>query len=167
LGLWGLLLFALLLVLAFALFYTVKWLLSRTVGSEGQRAPARPSPFAALWAFVCAVVRKIMRGIRGYETAAELYGALLGWAGRSGFPHERRETPLEFGTRLNALFPALKPQITLIIGSYNREVYGEAVLGDAPIAAANLAWQYLRSPLRWPARFRGWLGGAVPNGEER
>jgi hypothetical protein len=165
-GIGGLLLFALLLVLAFALFYAVKWLLSRTAKSEGQRAPSRLAPFTALWAFVCSVCRKIMRGIRGYETAAELYGALLGWARRSGFPHDRRETPLEFGTRLNALFPALKPQITLIIRIYNREVYGETVLDDAPIAAANSAWQSLRSPLRWPARFRGWLGGTVPNGEE-
>ncbi len=113
--------------------------------------------FAALWASLAGACRKILRGVRGYQNAAELYGALLGWAGRSGFPRDRSETPLEFGTRLNARFPALKPPIERIIDAYNREVYGETVLGGARIAAANSAWQFLRSPLRWPARFKGWL----------
>jgi hypothetical protein len=165
-GLWGLMLLALLFALAIALFYTLKWFLSRTEGSERQTKPSILAQFAALWAFLAGAYRKILRGIRGYQKAAELYGALLGWASRSGFPHNRRETPLEFGTRLNARFPALKPQIALIIGAYNREVYGESVLGCAPIAAANAAWRFLRSPLRWPVRLKGWLGGASSNGEE-
>ena len=164
-GLWGLVLLMLLFALAIVLFYTLKWLLSRTEGS-GRQTKSIWSRFAALWAFWAGVYRKISRGVRGYQKAAELYGALLGWAGRSGFPHDRSETPLEFGTRLNARFPALKPPIELIIGAYNREVYGETVLGGAPLAAANSAWQFLRSPLRWPARFKGWLAGSSSTGEE-
>jgi hypothetical protein len=164
-GLWGLVLLTLLFACGVALFYTVKWLLSRTeVG--GLQTKSVSSRFAALWAFLAGACMKIFRGARGYQKAAELYGALLGWAGRSGFPHDRRETPLEFGTRLNARFPALKPPIELIIGAYNREVYGETVLGGAPLAAANSAWQFLRSPLRWPARFKGWLAGSSSIGEE-
>ena len=99
----------------------------------GERTPndSRRVVFAALWAFLAGVWRKIFRGVKGYQRAAELYGALLGWAGRSGFPHDRSETPLEFGTRLNGRFPALKPPIELIIGAYNREVYGETALGGA------------------------------------
>jgi hypothetical protein len=158
-GLWGLMLLALLIVSVVALFYTLKWLLSRTEGSGNQTQSIRLR-FAALWAFLAGTFRKISRGVRGYQKAAELYGALLGWADRSGFPHDRGETPLEFGMRLNARFPALKPPIELIIGAYNREVYGETVLGGAPLAAANSAWRFLRSPFRWPARFKGWFAGS-------
>jgi len=158
-GLWGLMLLTLLIVSVIALFYILKWLLSRTEGSGNQTQSIR-SRFAALGAFWARAWGKMFRGIRGYQKAAELYGALLGWAGRSGFPHDRGETPLEFGMRLNARFPALKPPIELIIGAYNREVYGETVLGGAPLAAANSAWRFLRSPFRWPARFKGWLAGS-------
>jgi hypothetical protein len=164
-GLWGLMLLALLIVSAIALFYTMKWLLSRTEGS-GRQMKSVSSRFSALWAFLAGTCRRIFRGARGYQKAAELYGVLLEWAGRSGFPHDRSETPLEFGTRLNARFPALKSPIELIIGAYNREVYGEAVLGGAPLAAANSAWQFLRSPLRWPARFKGWLASSSSTREE-
>ena len=165
-GLWGLMLLVLLFASAIVLFYALKWLLARTEENRRQTKKSVSSRFVALWAFLAGACMKIFRGVRGYQKAAELYGALLGWAGRSGFPHDRRETPLEFGTRLNARFPALKPPIELIIGAYNREVYGETVLGGAPLAAANSAWQFLRSPLRWPARFKGWLAGSSSTGEE-
>ena len=164
-GLWGLMLLVLLFALVIALFYTLKWLLSRTEGS-GRQTKSVSSRFAALWVFLAGACMKIFRGVKGYQKAAELYGALLGWAGRSGFPHDRSETPLEFGTRLNACFPALKPPIELIIGAYNREVYGETVLSGASLAAANSAWRFLRSPLRWPARFKGWLAGSSSIEEE-
>jgi hypothetical protein len=158
-GLWGLMLLVLIFALAFALFYTVKWLLSRTEGSGRHKTSIRLrfTALKALWTRLC---RRVFRGIRGYQKAAELYGALLGWAGRSGFPHDRCETPLEFGARLNARFPALKPPIERIIGAYNREVYGETPLDGAPLAAANLAWRFLRNPLRWPVRLKGWLTGS-------
>jgi hypothetical protein len=164
-GFWGLMMLALLFVSAIALFYTMKWLLSRSEES-GRQTQSIWSRFAALWAFLAGACMKIFCGVRGYQKAAELYGALLGWAGRSGFPHDRRETPLEFGTRLNAHFPALKPPIGLIIGAYNQEVYGETVLGGAPLAAANSAWRFLRSPLRWPVRFKGWFASSSSTGDE-
>jgi hypothetical protein len=158
-GLGGLMLMSLFFALAIALFYTLKWLLSRTELSGGQTASIS-SRFALLWALLALVRRRISRGRRGLQKAAELYGALLGWASRSGFPRHRSETPLEFGTRLNARFPALKSPIDLIIGAYNREVYGETHLSGAPLASANAAWQFLHSPLRWPMRFKGWLAGS-------
>jgi hypothetical protein len=155
-GIWGL---ALLFASVIALFYTLKWLLSRTEGS-GHQTKAVSWPFAALWAFLAGACGKIYRGVRGYQKASELYNALLKWAVRSGFPHERSETPLEFGARLHARFPALKPPIELIIGAYNREVYGVTVLNGASLAAVNSAWRFLRSPLRWPARIQGWLASS-------
>ena len=158
-GFGGLMVLAVLAVSAIALFYVLKWLLSRTKVNKGQSKPVSLR-FTALWAFLTGAWRKIMRGMRGYQRAAELYGALLRWSRHSGLPHDHSETPLELGMRLNARFPALKSPIGLIIDAYNREVYGETVLGAAPLAAANAAWQFLRSPLRWPARFKGWFAGS-------
>lgn len=165
-GLWGLMLLLLIGASAAVLFYAVKWLLSRTERS-GRRTTSIPERFAALRAFLNGAWRRIFRGVAGYPTAAGLYGALLGWAGRSGFPRDRSETPLAFGTRLGARFPALKPPIERIIGAYNREVYGETALDGPSLAAANSAWRFLRSPLRWPSRFKGGLAGFPPAGEER
>lgn len=144
---------------AVALFYGVKWLLSRT---QGDRLPSTPiSARLAAWRVIWAKFRRrFLRGVTGYPRAAELYGVLVGWAGRSGSPQDRGDTPLEFGRRLNSRFPALRPPIDLIIGAYNREVYGETTLNGATLAAANSAWKFLRSPLRWPARLKGWIAGS-------
>jgi hypothetical protein len=165
-GLWGLMLLTMLFALAIILFYALKWLLSKTEGSGHRKNTSSSSRCAELRAFLASAWRKILCGIRGYPKAAELYGALTGWAGRSGFPHDRSETPLELGIRLNARFPALAPQIELIIGAYNREVYGESVLDGAQLAEMNSAWRLLCSPYRWPARLKGWLAGSSTTGEE-
>ena len=95
--------------------------------------------------------------MKGYEKAAELYGALLGWAHRSGFSDVRSETPLELGARLDARFPALKPQIEVIISAFNQEVYGERVLSSMQLATARSAWRTLHSPLLWPSRLKTWF----------
>jgi hypothetical protein len=158
-GLWGLMLLALVVGSAVVLYFIVKWLLSRTEGGGRQATPIS-ARFAAWRNYWAEFWRKIFCGIMGYPRAAELYGALLAWAGRSGFPHDRGETPLEFGARLNGRFPAMKSPVALIIGAYNREVYGETVLDSKSLAAANAAWQFLRSPLHWPTRLKGWFTGS-------
>jgi len=158
-GLWGLLLLLMILAAAVAIFYAIQWLLSRTEGRERPTTRSFTSRLAALLAFWRAVGMQLFRIARGYQQAAELYGALLGWARRGGFPHERSETPSEFGARLQTRFPSLQPSIETIVTAYNREVYGETKLTEAPLAAANLAWRFLRSPLRWPMRCKGWLAG--------
>lgn len=162
-GLWGMVLLMLLLALAVICFYVIKWLLSRTEGTKEQRKMSFPSWLAglirALQVFWAGIRRKMVRGIRGYPRAAGLYGALLGWAGRSGLAHDSGETPLEFGMRLRGRFPELTPQIDRIIGAYNREVYGERVLSGTPLAEANAAWRFLRSPRWWPVRLKGLLSG--------
>lgn len=163
-GFWGLILLTLFLASGIALYYTIKWLLSRTEVSGRQTKPFA-SLFTSLWAFLAGACMKIIYRVRGYQKAVELYGALLGWAGRSGFQHGCSETPLEFGARLNTRFPGLKLQIEFIINAYNREVYGETVLCGTQLAAANAAWRFLRSPLLWPERFKGWLASSPSTGE--
>ncbi|MGD0234312.1 MAG: DUF4129 domain-containing protein [Syntrophorhabdales bacterium] len=164
-GLWGLVLLVLLVVAAIAVFYALKWLFSKPSESEasGRQPTSVASWFARLWAFLVSSCKKILRSIKGYQKAAELYSALLGWARRSGLSHNRRETPLEFGTRLNSRFPSLKPQIELIINAFNREVYGEVVLSGAQLATVRSAWRVLRSPFHWPSRAKSWFFRPTPS----
>jgi hypothetical protein len=158
-GLWGFVLLALLVVAGIAAFYALKWLFSRTsVGEERERRRNSASSWLArLWALLINSYRKVLRSVRGYQKAAELYSALLGWARRSGLSHARTETPLEFGARLNSRFPDLAPQVELIVSGFNQEVYGEAALSGIQLAAIRLAWRALCSPVHWPSRVRGWF----------
>jgi len=140
-------------------FYLVKWLLSRTfVSGERERPGTSFSLWLShLWAFLVRSWNRMRCGLRGYEHAVELYGALLGWAHRSGFSHVRSETPLEFGVRLYSRFPLLRPDIELIIGAFNQETYGGTLPSAAEMETARSAWRALRSPLLWPARFKSWF----------
>jgi hypothetical protein len=167
-GLWGFVLLALLAVTGIAVFYALKWLFSRTAVGEKRQ---RPSNSVSSWlrrlrALLYSSCRRVLRGIRGYQKAAELYSALLGWARRSGSSPVRSETPLEFGRRLNSRFPDLAPQIELIIGGFNQEVYGEAALSGTQLAAIRSAWRALRSPMHWPLRVKGWSSGPTPTEHE-
>ena len=158
-GLSGLVLLCVAVVAGICVFYVLKWLLSRTSASE-KREPQSWSIsawFVRLWDLLISSCKKVSRSMKGYEKAAELYGALLRWARRSGFPNVRSETPLELGARLDARFPALKPQIEVIISAFNQEVYGERVLSGMQLATARSAWRTLRSPLLWPSRLKTWF----------
>jgi hypothetical protein len=167
-GLWGFVLLSLLVVAGIAAFLALKWLFSRTRmdGQRQQRRNPASSWFARLWALLVSSYRKALRSAKGYQKAAELYSALLGWAGRSGLSHARSETPLEFGTRLNGRFPGLKPQIELIISGFNQEVYGEAVLTGTQLANLRSAWGVLRSPLHWPLRVKSRIFRPTSSEEE-
>jgi hypothetical protein len=152
-GLWGLVLLVLLVVAAIAAFYAVTWLFSRTSGNEaGQHKATWGSWWTRLRALLVGSCKMVVRMVRGYQRAAELYGALLGWARRSGLSHIQSETPLEFGARLNTRFPALRHQIELIVSAFNREVYGGVTLTGVQLVAIRSAWRVLCSPLCWPSR---------------
>jgi hypothetical protein len=158
-GLFGLVLLGMAVVAGICVFYVLKWLLSRTSVSEKRERQNRSisSWFVRLWGLLISSCKKMSRSMKGYEKAAELYGALLGWAHRSGFSDVRSETPLELGARLDARFPALKPQIEVIISAFNQEVYGEVVLSGMQLATARSAWRTLRSPIHWPSRLKTWF----------
>jgi hypothetical protein len=164
-GMLGLISMLLLVIVSIALFYALKWLLSRTGKSESRTKPVSVW-FSAGWALLIGICRMILRGAKEFQKAAELYDALLKWAGRSGLAHDPRETPLEFGARLNAHFPLFEPQIRLIVEAFNREVYGETILEGVPLAASKSAWQFLCSPLHWPTRLKCWFSGPSSSGKE-
>lgn len=157
-GVGGILLAAVAVALIATLIYTVKWLLSRT-GSDVRRTALPSLRFSALVARLRILLGRIFLCFRGYENASDLYQALLHWGRRSGLPHLRHETPIEFGFRLQRAFPDITPAIQNIITAYNREAYREEKLDSALLADVNDSWRVLRHPRLWPARLKRQLSG--------
>jgi hypothetical protein len=156
---WGIKGLAVLLLLgAFSIiiYYLIKWLLSKTahVQRDTKKTYEIAPWFFRLWKTLVLLYRRLMLSIRGYKKAAELYAVLLGWGQRSGLTRFMHETPLEFGERLNKCFPRLKNEINVIVSTFNREVYGEAVVSGEGMKQALLAWRALRSPSHWPLRLK-------------
>jgi len=144
-----------------ALFYLFRWLFSRT--------PVRPKRLnpglrylISLWVlriqtFLVSCWRGIMRRLKGYHNAIQLYSALLSWGSRSGLSCSPNETPMEYGLRLKVQFPSLKKEIAKIVEAFNQEAYAEVRLDRDELIDSVAAWRRLRSPLHWPSRLKVWL----------
>jgi hypothetical protein len=140
-------------------WYLVRWLFSSTPRSERGQFQWN---LVLLWAqrlgaALLMVWHKLVRGLRGYRDAVQLYLALLRWGHRSGLPHLLSETPAEYGSRLSHRFPSLQKEIGGIVEAFNLVVYGEVVLDDEQMSLAKLSWHRLRSPLHWPSRLKAWF----------
>lgn len=158
-GAGGILLAAFAIALTLTIFYTVKWLLSRT-GSDFHRTAAPSLRFSTLAALLRDLLRRFFHSFQGERNASYLYHALLQWGRRSGLSHPSHETPTEFGIRLQEGFPDLTPAIQDIITAYNRETYREEKLDKALLTTVNASWRTLRHPRLWPARFKRHISGA-------
>ena len=148
-----------LIICGVGLWYLFRWLFSKTSISENKRVQWC---LILLWAAKLRAVLflfwgKIVRKVKGYRDAAQLYNALLGWGLHSGLPHFLSETPTEYGLRLRHRFSPLNREVEVIIEAFNQEVYGETVLDERQLAVARLAWRRLRSPLQWPCRLKSWF----------
>ena len=148
-----------LIIFSLAILYLLRWLFSRTSISQKRQSSRH---FISLWAirlreFLVFCWRKIVRRVKGYRGALQLYAALLTWGRHSCLPHFLSETPAEYGLRLKYRFPSLKREIELIIEAFNQEVYGEIILDNEQLAIAQFAWRRLRSPLHWPSRLKTWF----------
>jgi hypothetical protein len=142
-----------------ALFFLFRWLLSRAPISERRQSTW---DLISLWVeklriFLLSCYRWVIRKVKGYKGAAQLYTALLSWGRCSGLPHFLSETPIEYGLRLKNGFPSLKREIELIIEAFNQEVYGEIILNEKQLAMTKSAWRRLRSPRNWPSRLKTWF----------
>jgi hypothetical protein len=150
----GILGFTVLIISCLALFFLFRWLLSRSPVSQRRRTTGY---LISLWLerlriLLASCWTWIIRRVKGYEGAVQLYTALLIWGRHSGLPHLLSETPIEYGLRLKRRFPSLKGEIELIIKAFNQEVYGEIILTDRQWVEAKSAWHRLRSPRHWPSR---------------
>ena len=148
-----------LILCGLGMWYLFKWLFSRTTKSEKRQIQwSLISLWASqLWSGLIHCWNKIVRRVKGYRSAVQLYNALLNWGRHSGLPHFLSETPTEYGVRLRHQFPTLKREIGLIVEALNKEVYGEIVLDEQQFTMAKLAWRRLRSPIHWPSRFKSWF----------
>ncbi|MCJ7641694.1 MAG: DUF4129 domain-containing protein [Desulfobacterales bacterium] len=158
-GLWVMTGLILLTIVGVTLFLIVHWLLSKTSVSQ-ERQSARY--LISLWVerlrlFLISCRSWLVRKLKGYHGAIQLYTALRGWGRHSGLPHFLSETPIEYGLRLKQRFPVLTGEIESIIAAFNEEVYGEIILNDHQLTGAHVAWRRLRSPLYWPSRLRAWF----------
>ncbi|MEJ2726556.1 MAG: DUF4129 domain-containing protein [Deltaproteobacteria bacterium] len=158
-GFLGVLGVILLVVSGIAVWYLVKWLLSKTErgGKRSTKRHGLSDWIVRMRAFLFFLWEKALLRLRGFARALQLYGALLRWGRHSGLPALASETPLEYGWRLSHQFPALGNEIHTIIEAFNQEVYGETLLTDQQLAYARRAWRRLCSPSQWPSRLRSWF----------
>ena len=150
-------------VFAFAAFYFIKWLFSRTKAGrlDQERGSFLLRAIMRMWGVLALLVRKARRMLKGYRTAADYYIALTQWSRRSGIRRRLNETPSEFCSRLTKRFPALEREIGAIVAAFNREFYGDIALGSGEIAAVQLAWRRLRNPVRWPQRLKAFFSNTA------
>ena len=158
-GLAGLLGLIGLVALGFALYYLIKWLLSRTSHDTKREGLLRLILLwaASLWAILSFFMEKMRFGRNGPQLAVHLYKALLGWGRHSGVPHSLNETPTEYGRRLSHRFPIVKKEAGLITEVFNRHVYGNTAPDTQQLNRAEIAWRKMRNPLHWPLRLKSWF----------
>ena len=148
-----------LIVCALAVWFLLRWLLSRT-SKEERRSIHWLSVFLwvqRLWAALEMGFNQVFQWFQGYRDAVQLYRAFLKWGRRSGLPHLLSETPDEYGLRLKKRFPALAAEIGGIVEAFNLAVYGEVALDDAQRIRTRGSWKKLCSPRYWPARLKFWF----------
>lgn len=138
------------------LYLIFRWLFSRTAINQEVMAYPRASQswFFRLKAFFLTFWGVLKNVTRDYTNASELFLVLSEWGRRSGLPRTKTDTPLEFGARLSGHFPALKKEISSIVGAFNIEAYGKIILTDKQLIEALGAWRAIRSPVHWPRRFK-------------
>jgi hypothetical protein len=148
-----------LILCGLGMWYLFRWLFSRTTRNEKRQIQwSLISLWAGqLWSALLLCWDKIVRRMKGYRSAVQLYSALLNWGRHSGLPHFLSETPTEYGVRLRYQFPTLNREIGLITEAFNKEVYGQILLDEQQFTMAKLAWQRLHSPIHWPSRFKSWF----------
>ena len=154
----------LVVVCCVALFFLFRWLLSRTPMTQKRQGTWYP---ILLWieglrAFLLACWKWMMRRVKGYKGAAQLYTALRTWGRHSGLPHVLSETPIEYGLRLKNRFPSLKKEVESIIEAFHQEVYAETTLSEKHLSQVQLALRRMRSPVYWPSRLKSWFLGPQP-----
>lgn len=148
-----------LVLMGIAVFYLVRWLLSRT---DIQPRRASQGGLLSSWAerlraFLLACWDKCASLFESLRGPVQLYAALQVWGRRSGISRWVSETPTEYGSRLQGQFPASQKEIRVIIAAFNEAVYGEIDLGEKEISDAHTAWRRLCSPLYWPSRLKARL----------
>ncbi len=147
-------------VFGYLMNYMVRWLLKRNFQYKAH-------PHSSNWLLKLFSLLKLLHrtvwirllylfGSR--DSAALVYAGILRWGCRSGKPPLPSETPGEYGNRLIDCFPKLKEEIEMIVGAFNREVYGDIATEKQALYRISSALRRMRSPRHWPSRIQRWFG---------
>ncbi len=159
---WGtmaLLAMTLLFLFYLLLRYLLKYLTTRTDSKHLRqfRVFDFPQWVKRLMAFVARILSRIPAPLKRVNSAEGLFTALMSWGRRSGIPHKRTDTPMEYGARLTAAFPGLRAEIETIIRLLYMETYGQLALDHLQIATGRSAKRRLAHPVFWKDRIKAWI----------
>jgi len=147
---------------AAAVFYVVRWLLSRTEKTTGACRHNSLSRAVLRFRNVLTLLEGWVRRVfRGHRTAADVYRAFAGWSIRSGIRRGESETAWEFSSRLSGIFPSVKNEIGCITEAFNREIYGQTTITGPEMALLKTSRRRLASPSLWPARLKVLVTGRI------
>lgn len=152
------------LIVSMLLYRIALYLLQKT-GSAASTSYSVADLLRALVSTLRRFLRRFMQRItdivffrkRRESRAGRSFRLLLRWGLRSGLPHRRSETPLEYGRRLAARFPTLAEELLLIVGTVQKEFYGAVMPTESETRALAGALRRLRSPALLPARLKSLL----------
>ncbi|MEW5920023.1 MAG: DUF4129 domain-containing protein [Bacillota bacterium] len=182
-GFWELLLsWGSIVILFVMLVFIIAWMgwrLFRWLWS-GKDTSGRRQAFRVMWRtylqqwYLClqsvlARARRCLSRLKAGQrsgTASYFFWRLLSWGSGSGLSRLVTETPREYGRVLGRYFPALQPEIDLIVNCYHDEIYGEMVLDGGKKRKLQRAWRRLCNPRSWPARLRSRLLNASGSREQ-
>lgn len=85
------------------------------------------------------------RGLMAALTIRRIYARMGRLAGQRGYPRALAETPYEYRVTLQAAFPDLEPQVSLVTEAYVQVRYGELPETDADYQAVLDAWNTLKA----------------------
>jgi len=158
-GLIVLIVLSMLLVMGFLFFKLIQWLIKREHDADDsiRLIDAIKRLFVSIQTILVQAWIKLTGLIQGANTAAMVYYRMLRWGNFSGLRFNPSDTPSENGRWLVQSFPDLKSQINLIVGSFNREAYGQMRVNREMLKQLISAQRHMRRIRYWPSRLHTWL----------
>jgi len=142
--------------LLLALWYLVRWLLSKRRGIPGPDLGSEPM---FLWIsrilpFFASVLREALARLKPFRSARDIFCALQRWGNRSGIRRYPQETAIEYGAKLDQAVPSITNELILITHAFNEEIYGGRSLTVDKLSCLRSAFRRLGRPSLWPRRVR-------------
>jgi len=146
-------------VVGLILIRLIRWLLKRPSPHDAGTVPENRF---AMWLKRLASIplwiwNFLLSNLKGISSAAMAFAAMRRWGRRSGLKLTPGETPAEYGERLGHHFPRLQVEISLIVETFNREIYGQVRTGDRALVQVKAAHRSMLHVRHWPGRVKIWL----------
>ena len=158
-GLIALITLTALIILIYGIVRLVQWLLKKNTGNqENLITVAKTVRFLkTCLVYILRMGQKILKAMKRGDSAAIIYYRMLRWGRVCGLTAKSNDTPREYGHRLMQSFPDLKPEINLIVESFNHEIYGQAAAPKETLVRLVSAQRHMRRLRYWPSRLHAWF----------